>query len=680
MMNRRQALRSVVVAAGSTVMAGCGGGAGADETAQDPQGADGGTGGGSTGTPVGGGTPGATPETPPLTAEPSLPTSRYRNGQTYLFQPVPQRFVPSRLPEGRDRELDLIGPNWEYADRLTGWAWERSGGDWIDRAEVRHGASPWFTVLANAVSGATASAAYEVDVTEALQYIQTRRRWCAFLLRSGNAQRAVAGLHQSTHAWPAIRVTYANGSTATLGCRIVASARTGSSKPSTTAAEQKTPLFLEFQRPRREVARAVLSFVVTVHASHSNPLIEGFIVDPPMNTARVRLGLADASATALDASLATSDRVIGVHRYVDGSTWTDFAHLADINTGAEREYDPAIWERGDRDTDKLPHTGNGKWIAPHAGWSLVPSSYTGESFAPLAPGLGAMRLHMPAVDGMRDGFVGGYSGTQAGNGRIFLPEPLFGRLDRIFVRYYVRVATVGGDTYERRAEDTLHVYKSPTLVDPAWVDNGGKFGIMPDHVTSYGGVSGSSGGGNGWQMRLRWSDTDIALGGPNEGGIAAGLHLYDFYFKNPPGHNYTNDTPRQSMFGQQGGLGGVLFANQWYCIEAELKLNRVDQPAVLPDGSPHVIDGVRQYWTPDGEVRVWVDGRLAFERTGMVFRSLPLVNAAYKDTQLRPCRDLGIRSLWLNWFHGGTTPNQYERVTFLTGLAWGHDYIGPMKL
>jgi hypothetical protein len=47
---------------------------------------------------------------------------------------------------------------------------------------------------------------------------------------------------------------------------------------------------------------------------------------------------------------------------------------------------------------------------------------------------------------------------------------------------------------------------------------------------------------------------------------------------------------------------------------------------------------------------------------------------------MRPCRELGVKGLWLNWFHGGQTPSTVDRVLFYTGLAWGKDYIGPMSM
>jgi hypothetical protein len=180
-------------------------------------------------------------------------------------------------------------------------------------------------------------------------------------------------------------------------------------------------------------------------------------------------------------------------------------------------------------------------------------------------------------------------------------------------------------------------------------------------------VSGTSGGGAGWQMRLAWYECDAEQGGPDEGGWAAGFHLYDFQSNNPVGHRYGQDQPPQfDRWGQRGGTGGLLYAGHWYCIETELKLNTV-VPA-MPG------------FLPDGELRAWLDGRLVYEQSGMVFRSLPLKNPPYHPSHLRACRELGVRGLWLNWFHGGQTVNTVDRTLFYTGLAWARQYIGPMAL
>ena len=113
-----------------------------------------------------------------------------------------------------------------------------------------------------------------------------------------------------------------------------------------------------------------------------------------------------------------------------------------------------------------------------------------------------------------------------------------------------------------------------------------------------------------------------------------------------------------------------MHADTWYCVETELKLNTVS--AAAPG------------YTPDGEMRVWVDGRLALEKTGMVFRSLPLMgsggaNPPYNPNYIQPVRELGVTALWFNWYHGGLPQNTLPRTMFVTGLAYGTSYIGPMK-
>ncbi len=220
-----------------------------------------------------------------------------------------------------------------------------------------------------------------------------------------------------------------------------------------------------------------------------------------------------------------------------------------------------------------------------------------------------------------------------------------------------------GLPYKITPDKRFEVYNAPGV--PVWTSMDGKFGIAPDHSTAYGGFSGSAGGGGGWQMRLAWYDCDANVGGPDEGGIAVGYHLYDFNNQNPPGYNYgSTDTVGQQNWGQRGGLGGVLYAGHWYCIETELLLNSL--PAT---GG----------FNPDGALRAWINGRLVYERPDMVFRTAPTNQFPYLPDQLRPARSLGVRNLLFNWYHGGKTLNSIDRSAFYTGLVLSKEYIGPMN-
>lgn len=584
---------------------------------------------------------------------------RYRDRQTYLLQGVPSRELPTRLPDGRPLLWDLFGPTHTHVDAHTGWPWTRPGGDWIDAKGSRHGPVAWFSVPVGDALGADSFAHYFSDVTSLVRQSQTEDRWLALLLLARRAPRAISGTVGSRHGPPAIDVVYANGQRARLHCRVAGGLHPSTAYPNTAAAQVNLPACLEFERPAGPVSAATLRFTVTAHWSGPNPVIDGFLLDPPRQTDPPRDDGLARQTGALDAGLAAHPAVIGNHRYTDGSQLSDFVHADKAGLSSEQYFDPAIFGTGPQDLDKWPHAGLGKWLNAGSNWTLVPSSDRRDGFQPLAPGLGALRLHMPAAPQVRDGSVVGNNGTLAGNAMIFLPEPLFGRLDHIFVRYYLRLGLPGAVDWRERYQ----VRHTPG--DSDWTGMAGKFGIGPDHSTSLGGVSGSSGGGAGWQMRLSWYECDAASGGPDERGQAPGFHLYDFQGNNPPGHRYgTEQSSQFERWGQRGGLGGMLYAGHWYCVETELHLNSVslEAPGFLPDGT----------------LRAWVDGHLVFERSGMVMRSLPIADAPHNPSRIRPCRELGVRGLWLNWFHGGQTVNTVDRTLFYTSLAWGKQYIGPM--
>jgi len=147
--------------------------------------------------------------------------------------------------------------------------------------------------------------------------------------------------------------------------------------------------------------------------------------------------------------------------------------------------------------------------------------------------------------------------------------------------------------------------------------------------------------------------------------------LFDYQGNNPVGHRYVQDPVQSESWGQLGGMGSSIYGGRWYCIEQEVKLNSVDQPSAAGDG---------KFWTPDGELRVWIDGRKVYDRPGMVFRTLPLEGPAFNPGFLKAVREIGIKGLWFNWYHGGLNDSTYKRVMFVTGLVWAKSRIGPMKL
>lgn len=602
---------------------------------------------------------------PPAPAPTPIPvpagTYRYRSAHRFLLQGSGWAVDPPRIA-GLGERLGHSGPTDTYVDYYTGWLWSKTGGDWIDRTGVRHGATPWAKVTTLAGPQAL-PVSYSLDVTDVLRKVQTDDRWCAFKMIALKAFRKIGGRWGNAAEAPKLHVRYTDGTEADLA--LVTTAVCSSGAPKSVDASYPLPVFIEFDRPAKPVQSATMTVTCTNHSSGVAELAL-FLLDPPVNNEPVRQGVAAATGP-LDAGIESAAGIIGAQRYVDGSSLESFVLPGQINTWASREFDPALWG-GTPDKTKLPHKGLGKFITANGeNWGqLVDSSHRAEGFEPLAPGLGAMRIHM-TPGAKADGDIVGYSGTGGANASIFMPEPLLGRLGRIFVRYYVRLGLPDEQPYLRDRLKRYHVYQQSGQVNPKWTDWAGKWGITPCHTTSYGGGSGSSGGGRGWQLRLAWADCDLMAGGPDEGGIRPGFHLYDFGPAQPAGYSYVGDSAGKAFWGQRGGLGGMIYANQWYCMETELKLNTV------MDASPGFL--------PDGELRTWLDGRLVFERTGMVFRTKPLVaTIPTGPTVMPPVRDLGVRSLWLNWYHGGVTQDSMPRTMFFTGLAYGSQYIGPMRL
>ncbi len=600
---------------------------------------------------------------------PAVP-GKYRYQSEQLFQTARAEFEPSHLAGGSAFPNDTVGPT--YRRVTSGWAWDNPGGDWIDATRTRQGKAAWFSVLANKASGDTAVYAYSVDCTTALQFVQTQGRWNAFFMRCLTAPRALAGVFNTKYAKPAINVVYAGGATGVLRCKLSGASDNSTSIPLTTREAIGLPVFLEFDKPTAAVQSAVMSFTITEHwqGSGSTPVIEFFVLDPPVNSAPTKFGVANTAA--LDAGLVGNPSIIGLHRYLDGSKLSAFtlANVPAISSGFA--FDPYIYQGSPtHDYNSYPHKGLGKFINPRADWSLVDSHFSGEGFEPLAPGLGALRVPMAHDPAVVEGYDrNAYAGSSGASSYIFMPEPLFGYLDHIFVRYYTRIGTPNGRPYRMPIARRYQMRQEPKSA-LIWADCGGKTGITPSHMTAQGGNSGSSGGGWGWQLRHRWVDCTADETGPEVEGWNMGVHMWDYGSHNPAGYRYGGNDSFNDSFNQRGGLGGMMRADMWYCVETELKLNTVFE------ATPG--------FAPDGELRVWVDGRLAMEKTGMVFRSLPLMdnsgpNPPYNPKYIQPVRKLGVSALWFNWYHGGLTRNTLPRTLFVTGLAYGTAYIGPMKL
>lgn len=568
-----------------------------------------------------------------------------------LFQPIPAAETPSTLPRVPAYSWRDVGATATHVAKHTGWRWRKSGGDWIDSAGVLNGQASWAQFAANGTINAADFKQYDVDVTAALQKIQRESRYNAWHVRETKGQRAIAGVRHA--ATPSISVTYTDGTAESLDGLYSADMTTSTSYTLSHKLTHNLPAVLEFERPSKPVQSATMLLTVTSHST-VKATIAANVIDPPMNTNPVRQGLA-ASFGQFDKGILNHPAVIGAHQYVDGSRREQFISSARLTISSPRDYSPHLWGWGPENRELLPFKDNGKWIAAH-NFELIDSKHQADGFTPLAPGLGAMKIVMEPMPGIKDGSIVGYSGTRASTGMIFMPPEEVGYLDRIFVRYYFMMAPAD-ESFANR----FQVYREPGGPGD-WVDMAGKTGITPAHDTYWGGVSGTSGGPFGWQMRQQWR----ALNPDKIGdGYIFGVHTYDFIRNNPPEHRYGNNG-KPHMFDQQGGGMAILQAGRWYCIEMEVDLNTITKEP--------------PYYLVDGAVRVWLDGRLVTEMTEFVMRTGPRFTPEYHELKLPPIGDVGIRNLWLNWFHGGTTENSVRRAYHVNLLVWAREYIGPANL
>ena len=607
-------------------------------------------------------------------APPPAPAGKYRVQAKQLFQPIAAGSIPPRLPGQAPRWLDYTGPARFDVEYASGWRWENVGGDWIDADGVQQGPKPWASL--KIVAPEWTETAFSVDITAMLAEAIRRDIPFAFLLR-GNT---VTDTHTRFGAKPArVVVTMVDGHEQDLALLFAGSAVIAS--PAQSMPTMTLPAFYEFATPAEVPASAVLHFVATVKNRYTKPDAALFLLRPDRTLPAPRPGGVDGGE--LDADIAAVPSILGAHRYADSDSESAYIHREPAgspawlsNIGAEGNWSPELWG-GEVDTSKYPYRGAGKWLNPSGHTTIVKS--TDIPHGPIAPGMGALRVAIP-VDPQA---VEGAYAAQAGLGvcRLEMPLPVdkVGRCDRLFIRQYFSWAPIDGQPDSLDLSEVKAIYKGANNTVPSWTDVGGKFGISPTHDTPYGGFSGSAGAGDGWSLRLGWGFPLTGKSGPQMGGLQVGWHLYDFASARHPLNVGGAGSFKPHSWGK---VGGVLYARRWYCIETELKLNSVNKPGIKRDGTPHVINGVQQFWTDDGELRVWIDGMLAWEDTGLIFRTGPAKQpppARNKLLTIYPIRELGVRSLLLNTYVGGTSPSTRPHMHYYAGLAYGTEYIGPMR-
>lgn len=141
-----------------------------------------------------------------------------------------------------------------------------------------------------------------------------------------------------------------------------------------------------------------------------------------------------------------------------------------------------------------------------------------------------------------------------------------------------------------------------------------------------------SNGNDGWSARGLFKMT-VPAGNPLAGRTPIGFYCYHADMKTSYGTNWVWSKDYR----------GYLATNRWYAIEQHCRLNTPGEK--------------------DGVLRAWVDGHLAFEKT---------------DVRFRLTDELRIEQIWMNLYHGGTTPSPHDQHVFIDNVVIANTYIGPM--
>lgn len=138
-------------------------------------------------------------------------------------------------------------------------------------------------------------------------------------------------------------------------------------------------------------------------------------------------------------------------------------------------------------------------------------------------------------------------------------------------------------------------------------------------------------GSNGWSVRGAFSRMTVSPAGGTVTPI--GSYVYHADMKGHTGN----------IWGWNQGPTGLLRNNKWYAIEQHVKLNTPGQN--------------------DGEFRAWIDGQLAYERSGLRFRDVD---------------DIKIENIWMNVYHGGQANSPRDMSLYIDNVVIARRYIGPM--
>lgn len=687
----------------------------------------------------------------PAPPPPAPPSNKFRTTNTSLFIDVNSGLVqlqaalygtyetPGRVSDAPSIGYNWgsIGPNASYVDVFSQWLWINGGGDWINSLGASQSlTSPYFTFTANAVS--SGNHRYSTNITSGVTAAFNRGKWNSYIVKSTGGTRSLVTQNNPSLAAATIDVIYADTTTATLNCLACIELASGTSYTHIgyPLASNAYNIALEFQMPAQAISSATLNITVDNHTVTATTF-NGYLANPTVTTPTVVQGLA-AGYTA-DAGINGNPAVIAGHRYQDGSVLSDWIipySTLNVNVFATNSWSPDLFGIGASDNTKLPTAANGVTVAASGKWfykadtssttSLVNSSYSGDNFQPVSPGIGALRIVIPKSN-LPDGSAAGYVGSTGSDLWLLFPKSICGNVDETYTRFYVRFAQAP------QSLSDAFMYRTSTGADAQYATVGGKWGMGVHQWTQFGGNNQVGGGNLGWTNRqaMLQAAADAPLAG-----LQPGVHAYDMI-----GYNFT--------YGRPYGMGSTLFPNYWYCLEIRCKLNTwAPSGGGASDGIMDIyLDGVlASSWTNwkyrDGPIDYRVtppkqygtasggktnsagysigatsitlansgsgnyvandtinfpgdfnnyqitSGANSIGGGGTITITPGLINAipaaqtniGYASVGLPPFGNLGVTGMLLNMYNGGVLPASQDTVIFYSLMACGTSYIGPANI
>lgn len=281
----------------------------------------------------------------------------------------------------------------------------------------------------------------------------------------------------------------------------------------------------------------------------------------------------------------------------------------------------------------------------------LPRSIVGDTdpldskYQPLAIGIKAYKMTIPK---------GEYGGEF---GRWMLWSNLGYEPEELYTRAYMRMGTnfdsMGGK-FPLGFDGTYIKYQHYSGVNPVT----GRDWTRSDAPEYAGNGGNTSNGTNGWSARGGFFAQDCDSSGSCASADEAnpffksGYRVLDYY-------SYHADQPdaKGDPFLWSNGYLDLIPKNKWVSVEHYVKLNTVNK-----DGSGN----------KDGILRVWIDGRLAFEKTDFRVRNWPGNYAG--------AMNIKVYSVWLNFYHGGLLPANSPMDVYMSDLVIAKSYIGPSNL